>query len=95
MALPAACWLLIAQNSQDKTPVSVPWHAETFGEAVLATVVFGFVGIFLAVIGFKIFDWVTPGHLEKEILEKQNIAAAIIAGAIVIGICIIVARAVG
>jgi uncharacterized membrane protein YjfL (UPF0719 family) len=72
-----------------------PWHAETFGEAVVATLVFGLIGIALAIIGFKIFDWVTPGHLEKEITEKQNIAAAIIAGAVVIGICIIVARAVG
>jgi uncharacterized membrane protein YjfL (UPF0719 family) len=96
MALPAACWLLIAQNSHDFPPAAAgPWHAETFGEAVIATLVFGLVGIFLAIIGFKIFDWVTPGHLDKEILEKQNMAAAIIAGAVVIGICIIVARAVG
>jgi uncharacterized membrane protein YjfL (UPF0719 family) len=72
-----------------------PWHAETFGEAIVATLVFGLIGIGLAIIGFKIFDWVTPGHLEKEILDKQNIAAAIIAGSIVIGICIIVARTVG
>jgi uncharacterized membrane protein YjfL (UPF0719 family) len=92
---PAVCWFLLAQTAPDKTPVSVPWHAETFVEAIGATLIFGLIGIFLAVIGFKIFDWVTPGHLEKEILEKQNIAAAIIAGAIVIGICIIVARAVG
>jgi len=86
---------LFADVAQDQVPASVPWHAESFGMAVIATLTFGFVGIFLAVIGFKIFDWVTPGNLEKEILEKQNVAAAIIAGAVVIGICIIVARAIG
>jgi uncharacterized membrane protein YjfL (UPF0719 family) len=95
MAPSAVLVQLLAQATTDKPPASAPWHAESFGMAVAATLVFGFIGIFLAVIGFKIFDWVTPGHLEKEILEKQNMAAAIIAGAIVIGICMIVARALG
>jgi uncharacterized membrane protein YjfL (UPF0719 family) len=95
MALAAACMQFFAQTADDKTSVMVPWHAETFGMAIVATLVFGLVGIFLAIIGFKIFDWVTPGNLEKEILEKQNIAAAIIAGAVVIGISIVVARAIG
>ena len=62
--------------------------------AVVATFVFGLVGIIMAIVGFKVFDLVTPGNLQKEILEKQNIAAAIIAGAIIIGICIIVAAAI-
>jgi uncharacterized membrane protein YjfL (UPF0719 family) len=70
------------------------WHAQSFAEAILSTLVFGALGIFLAIIGFKIFDWVTPGHLAKEILEKQNMAAAIIAGAIVLGICLIIAHAI-
>jgi uncharacterized membrane protein YjfL (UPF0719 family) len=75
-------------------PTAVPWHAQSLGEAILSTLVFGALGIFLAIIGFKIFDWVTPGHLAKEILEKQNMAAAIIAGAIVLGICLIIAHAI-
>jgi uncharacterized membrane protein YjfL (UPF0719 family) len=87
MAPPAVVLRLFAD-----TPA--PWHPESFHEAVVSTLVFGAVGIFLAIIGFKIFDWVTPGHLAKEILEKQNMAAAIIAGAIVIGICLIVSRAI-
>jgi len=89
MTLPAVFLYPFAQAA------AVPWHPESFVESVTATLVFGLIGIALAVLGFKIFDWVTPGNLEKEILEKQNIAAAIIAGAMVIGICIIVARAVG
>ena len=64
-------------------------------EAIFATVIFGLVGILLAVLGFKIFDWVTPGDLGKEIIEKQNMPAAIVAGAMIIGICIIISRAVG
>jgi uncharacterized membrane protein YjfL (UPF0719 family) len=90
MALRAFLVQLFAQT----TPTAAPWHAQTFGEAILSTLAFGALGIFLAIIGFKIFDWVTPGHLAKEILEKQNMAAAIVAGAIVIGICLIVAHAI-
>jgi uncharacterized membrane protein YjfL (UPF0719 family) len=88
MPLIAASFLPLAQTPE-------VWHPSTFGEAVVSALVFGFIGIALAVIGFKIFDWVTPGDLQKEILEKQNIAAAVIAGAVVIGICIVVARAIG
>lgn len=65
-----------------------------FGMAVLATLVFGVVGIVLAIVGFKVLDLLTPGKLDEEILQKQNVAAAILAGAFVLGICIIVAAAV-
>ena len=62
--------------------------------ALLATVVFGLVGIILALIGFKLFDWVTPFNLEKEICENKNTAVGILCAAIVLGVCIIVAAAI-
>jgi uncharacterized membrane protein YjfL (UPF0719 family) len=65
----------------------------SFGMAVLSTVVFGVVGIALAILGFKLFDMLTPGKLEEEIVQKQNIAAAILGASIIIGICLIVSRA--
>jgi uncharacterized membrane protein YjfL (UPF0719 family) len=67
----------------------------TLGMNVLATIIFGVIGIALAILGFKLFDMLTPGKLEEEIVQKQNIAAAILGGAIILGICMIVARAVG
>lgn len=57
--------------------------------------VFGITGIILAIAGFKLFDLLTPGDLQKEIFENRNLAAAILAGAFIIGICIVVAAAVG
>jgi hypothetical protein len=68
-----------------------PWHPTSFGEAVLATFVFGLIGIVLAIIGFKLFDLVTPFNLEKEMCENKNIAVGILCGGIVLGICWIVA----
>ena len=73
----------------------VHWVPESFEMAILATLAFGGVGIVLALVGFKLFDWLTPGSLQQEIFQKQNVAAAILAAAVIIGICIVVAAAVG
>ena len=81
--------------AQAENPGLFPWPPNTLWEAALATVVFGLLGIGLAVLGFKIFDRVTPGNLEEEIVKKNNIAAAIITAAFIIGVCLIIARVVG
>jgi putative membrane protein len=57
---------------------------------------FGLIGIFLAVLGFKIFDWLTPRvHVQTELSEKHNVAVAIVCAAVILGICHIVAHVVG
>ena len=64
------------------------------GQALLNSVIFGSLGIILAVIGFKVFDKALGRvDLEAEIC-KGNIAAAILSGAVVIGVCILVAAAI-
>jgi uncharacterized membrane protein YjfL (UPF0719 family) len=68
-------------------------HARTIGEALLYMLVFAVAGIVMAILGYKLFDKFTPGDLHKEIVEKQNVAAAVIAAAVVLGICIIIAAA--
>jgi putative membrane protein len=84
--------LLLAQA---ETTGLLPWPPNTLWEAALATVIFGLIGIGLAVLGFKIFDWITPGKLDEEIIQKNNMAAAIMTGAFILGVCIIIARVVG
>jgi uncharacterized membrane protein YjfL (UPF0719 family) len=78
--------LLFAQSSL------TPWALDALAWAVLSTVTFGLIGIALAIVGFKMFDYLTPGNLEDEIVKKQNVAAAILGAAIVLGICLIVSR---
>jgi uncharacterized membrane protein YjfL (UPF0719 family) len=68
-------------------------HARTLGEALLYMLVFAVAGMVLAILGYKLFDKFTPGDLHKEIVDKQNVAAAVIAAAVVLGICIIIAAA--
>jgi putative membrane protein len=67
------------------------WHAQTLLQALANMLLFAAIGIFAAIAGFKLFDKCTPGHLEKEILEHRNVAAAIVAAAVILGVCIIIA----
>ena len=74
------------------TPVApASWHAQTLWAAVGNVLVFAGIGIAAAILGFKIFDWCTPGDLQKEIIENKNIAAAIVAAAAILGVSIIIA----
>ncbi len=61
---------------------------------VINSVIFSLLGLILFALAFYVFDRITPGDLWKEILEKQNMAAAVIVGALVIGISIIVAMSI-
>ncbi len=65
-----------------------------FGGALLATAIFGLVGITLMLVGFKVFDWMTPRiDLEKELGENKNVAVAIVIASVMIGIAIVIAAA--
>jgi len=75
-----------------ETPPVIPtWHAQTLLQAIGNVLLFAAIGIFAAIVGFKVFDKCTPGDLQKEIIEQKNIAAAIVAAAVIIGISIIIA----
>lgn len=64
-------------------------------KGLFSTFVFGLVGIALAILGFKVFDWITPRiDVQKELAEKQNVAVAIVCAAIILGICYLVAQVV-
>jgi putative membrane protein len=77
------------------SPQLAPWHATTLTESLLATALFGALGIALLFIGYKVFDWLTPKlHIEKDLAEN-NIAVAIVVGAMLISLSIIVAKSFG
>ncbi len=58
---------------------------------VLSTVLFGFLGVIMAVVGFKLFDWIIPADLETEITEKQNVAVAILCAGMLVAVGMIIA----
>ncbi len=67
----------------------VPWYLVI--RSVLSTVVYSMLGIVLAIIGYKIYDWITPFSLTKELAEDQNVAVGIVVGSMMLGICLIIA----
>jgi len=70
------------------------WRPTTLGQAMVYTVLFSLIGIFMAIIGYKLFDAATPGRLHEEIIKNRNVAAALIGAAVIIGTCIIIAAAI-
>ena len=64
------------------------------GGPLLAMVIFATVGILLMVLGFKVFDWITPKiAIQKELAERNNIAVGIVIGSVIIGVALVVAAA--
>jgi uncharacterized membrane protein YjfL (UPF0719 family) len=62
--------------------------------AVIASLVFALMGVAVFWLCFVIIDKITPYDLWAEIVEKQNVALALVVAAMSLGICIIVAAAI-
>ena len=63
-------------------------------ENLIAAAVFSALGILLFLLGFYIFEKITPGTFWKEILQDQNTALAVLMAGIAIAFAIIIAAAV-
>lgn len=61
---------------------------------LLATLVYAGLGLLILVVGFWLWDKMTPVDLWGEICKNQNSALAIFAGSIAIAIAIIIAAAI-
>lgn len=61
---------------------------------VWASIVFSFIGIIILGLCFWVVERITPENLWKEILEKNNVALAIMAGAFMIAMGIIIGSAI-
>ena len=63
-------------------------------KALVAVFVYSAIGLGILALGFKLFDKLTPGSLWQEIVEKQNIALAIVTGSVTLAIAQIIAASV-
>jgi putative membrane protein len=62
--------------------------------AVASSITFGLIGIVLLILGYKMFDWLTPSlHFQDE-LKKGNVAVAVIVGVLLASIAYIAANAI-
>lgn len=61
---------------------------------VVASILYSFIGIAILVICFWIIEKITPENLWKELVEKRNMAIAVMAAAFMLSIAIIIASAI-
>ena len=61
---------------------------------IIGSILYALIGVGIFGVCFVIVDKLTPYHLWNEIIEKKNLALAIVIGAIAIAIGMIVAAAV-
>lgn len=62
--------------------------------AILGSLVYALIGVLIFWLCFLVIDKLTPYHLWHEIVEKQNVALALVVAAMSLGISIIVAAAI-
>lgn len=80
-------------NSED-TMENIAWLSWLNLHNLANSIFYALIGSILLVLGFIVYEKMTPSGMWKEIIEDQNIALAIIVGATVLGISNIVASAI-
>ena len=63
------------------------WHA------ILDATIFGVTGIALLIVGYYIWELVTPYNLRRELQENKNLAVAVVVAAFIIGMAIVIGAA--
>ena len=61
---------------------------------LVSTTAFGLLAILLVVVGYKVFDKLTPKLDFDDLLNKGNMAMAVVIGSFILGLCHVVARVV-
>ena len=87
----AVALALMSSNGWAQEQASQVLSTQKLGTEIIETLVYSLIGIIMAVCGFKVVDWLTPGSLAEEVAHKENRALAILAGSMMLGVCIIIA----
>jgi putative membrane protein len=82
-AVPAA--ILQAVPAQVATTPAPLWRL------MLDAALFGLSGIVMLIIGYYLWELITPYNLRREIHENRNVAVAIVVAAFILGMAIIIA----
>ena len=58
---------------------------------LLDAALFGLSGIVLLIIGYYLWEIITPYNLRREIHENRNVAAAVVVASFIVGMAIVIA----
>lgn len=78
---------------------SVPVEPRIFVPAltwmgILASVVYGVLGLILLLIGYYIYELITPWSVKEELITHRNPAVAMVVAAFIVGMAIVISAAV-
>jgi putative membrane protein len=60
---------------------------------ILDATILGVTGVVLLILGYYIWELVTPYNLRRELQDNKNLAVAVVAASFIIGMSIVVAAA--
>lgn len=83
----AGCTLFISSTAWAAGPTLEPLE-------IAASVLYGLLGIVLAIVGYKVFELVLPFDVTHELSEDDNPAVGVLMAAVVLGVSIIMAAAI-
>lgn len=63
-------------------------------QPIVNSIIYSFLGIIILLIGYYIIEKLTPENTWKEVVEKNNVAVAIVLAAFIIGISMIISAAI-
>jgi putative membrane protein len=67
---------------------------ESLGTGLFAAALFGAIGIGLLMLGYKVFEWITPKLDVEKKLQEGSVAVAITVAGLLVAIAIILAAAI-
>jgi len=74
-------------------PLSLPAAPtpEPLWRLLLDAALFGITGIVLLIIGYYVWEFITPYNVRRELHENKNTAVAIVVAAFIVGMAIVIA----
>ena len=84
--LPAAVSTVLLQAAAPIVPVT----PAPLWRLMLDAALFGLSGIVLLIIGYYLWELITPYNLRREIHENRNVAVAIVVAAFILGMAMII-----
>jgi len=60
---------------------------------ILDATILGITGVVILILGYYIWELVTPYNLRRELQDNKNVAVAVVAASFIIGMAIVVAAA--
>ncbi|KLT68957.1 DUF350 domain-containing protein [Flavobacterium sp. ABG] len=63
-------------------------------QPIINSILFSFLGIIILLVAYFIIEKITPENTWKEVVEKNNVAVAIVLASFIIGISMIISAAI-